>query len=176
MLSQEFIKLSKKLFSNSCHIQKSKRVSLMAFAVALVCGVPCSSKTLPSVNKVKYKPLPIPHLAKNEFAIFSGTAYKALKTVEIDELILSSDCIIKGSKPTCLAYKASGNPLAGKEVKFNGNPASDLCTNIEGQNLIALNSLQQEFNFCEFKDGSMVNSWSLYYKINPKILVNRAQK
>lgn len=114
----------------------------------------------------------LPALKAGEYALYSNGAYKVISTFEVEGLKLDSSCQPKAAKkPTCEAFQIGLNGKAKKNQGFNGSPASQFCSDLGGVNLIALNELKQEFNFCEFKDGSLVNSWSLYDKRNPKLII-----
>lgn len=111
----------------------------------------------------------MPNLKESEYAVFVEDKYEIFTTEKVEELELDSNCA-KKKPPTCLAFLArergGKGPVAPKHPGLN-NPAALFCEAQEGRNLIAMNFKKQEFNFCRFKDGSMVNSWSLYLKKNP---------
>ena len=114
-------------------------------------------------------PIPVPHVSEGEFAVFNGTKYKIFKVFEAEGLSLSSDCKVSTGKMKCQAFEASGKSIA--DVHFSDGrvtPASQLCSQLSGKNLIAFNSKKEEHNYCEFADGSLVNSWTLFYKYFPK--------
>ncbi len=113
----------------------------------------------------------IPEVPIDHYAVFEKETYRIFKTFQFERLDLSADCLNQDNKPKCLAYLNSLNhPI--ESSKFRGSPASKICTELTGINLIAFNHKKQEVNFCEFKDGSMVNSWTLYYKHYPKKYIN----
>lgn len=91
---------------------------------------------------------------------------KKFTTVEIQGINMSETCSKK-----CTAL----NKLKPSKLKINnpipslaGHPASKLCTALEGMNRVVTNDKNQQYDFCEFKDKSMVDSWGLYYKHFPK--------
>ena len=89
---------------------------------------------------------------------------KDVKTQTIDGTLFSQGC----AKKNCLAWKNYQNPkkvnlqeelMKGKEY---GHPASKFCSLQEGKNLILRDEKNRQYDFCHFKDGSMVESWGLY--------------
>lgn len=83
---------------------------------------------------------------------------------------VTSSCFSKKSKsPLCDAYKALNRKVEVKrpDVPLAGHPAAFFCGSAGGLNRILKDPKNKEYDFCEFKDGSMINSWHLY---------NRARK
>ena len=76
----------------------------------------------------------------------------------------------KNSKPKCEAFEFSQIKAKKLIMRNEGlnNLAAIYCEAIHGRNLLAMDSKNNEYNFCRFGDGSMVNSWSLYYKHFPR--------
>jgi hypothetical protein len=128
-----------------------------------------STYSFAEINKKddEHKYIPVPSdIKEGEFALFNGTKYQTYAFYEYEDLLLSPDCK-KSGKPTCLAYKAAFLPKPTLKRESNMMPASVLCSELKGKNLIGFNFKKQEFNFCEFEDKSMVNSWSLFRKVFP---------
>ncbi len=117
----------------------------------------------------KQKTVAVPNIKADEFAIFDKDHYRTFSTFQVDGLTLDKSCQAKSGKPSCEAYKkALNSPVPNKNGAFIGSPASQLCADFGGNNLIAFNHKKQEYNFCEFPDGSLVNSWSMYDLRNGK--------
>jgi uncharacterized protein len=115
-----------------------------------------------------------PALKADEYAIFLDDSYKIFKTKKFQKLELALNCF-KKDKPVCNAYEHSGikpKNLSLKHESMN-NMAAVHCEAVGGRNLIALDSKNNQFNFCWFYDGSMVNSWSMYYKHNPSEIIRK---
>ncbi len=122
-----------------------------------------------SVHAVE-KNVPLPTIKDGEFAVFDGTNYKKFKVFESEGLRFSTDC--KTKKMKCKAVEASAKQIDKiQNPTPRISPASQLCSIVEGKNLIAFNQKKEEYNFCQFEDGSFVNSWSLYYKFFPKTVI-----
>jgi putative hemolysin len=115
---------------------------------------------------------PVPKLNKGEYAVFVEKAYIVFKTKEVNELELDTSCFKAGNTPNCEAATAASNKTAPKYKRENlFHPAALFCEARGGRNLIAIDSKHDEFNFCRFKDNSMVNSWAMYNKYNPKKII-----
>lgn len=109
----------------------------------------------------------IPPLKKGEYAVFITDAYVIFKTQKIENLELDTKCF-KNNKPQCEAYAMA--KIKPKDIESLGgatNLAAVNCENMNGRNMIAVDMDRNEYNFCRYKDGSMVNSWSMYKYHNP---------
>lgn len=111
----------------------------------------------------------VPALKAGEYAVFIEKGYEIFKTKEVNELEYDTSCFKAGKTPSCDAAKAaviSTPPKYKQENLFH--PAAQFCEARGGKNLIVLDHKKDEYNFCRFKDKSMVNSWAMYLKHNPK--------
>ena len=110
----------------------------------------------------------IPKLNSDEYAIFIDQSYKIFKTKTFEKLELSENCF-KKTKPDCIAFSVSQSKPGPVKITTEGatNLAAINCANLGGKNLIGMNSKRDQFNFCRFEDGSMITSWSMYFKYNP---------
>mgnify|MGYP001602787328 FL=1 len=123
------------------------------------------TSNLHAKNLKNEKSIEVPRLKEGEYAIFLNDTYKVFKTKRFEELEIEVSCF-KKNKPRCKAFDFS--KIKPKEIKSTqasmNNFAAIHCADISGRNLIALDSKRNEYNFCYFKDGSMANSWSIYFK------------
>lgn len=103
-----------------------------------------------------------------DLKVFDGKSYQPLKVQEFQQLKLSMNCF-KGKTPQCEAWKASRKRVARTNLPqaLGGNPAARYCLDAGGENRIAKTDAGQEYDYCLFKDGSLVESWGLYNKFNP---------
>ena len=110
----------------------------------------------------------VPPLKNDEYAIFVNNTYEVFKTQNFEQLEIDRRCF-KNGKPKCEAYLFSQMKPASinSPDHYIANLGAAHCHAVYGMNLIALDSKRNQYNFCRFKDGSMVNSWSLYFKRNP---------
>lgn len=129
-------------------------------------AIPASQKiSSPMHEEVSEK---IPSLKADEFAIYLEDSYQIFKTKNFEKLELSESCF-KNNKPNCIAYHVGSEKLAAAKLSVPNatNLAAINCQNAGGRSLVALDSKHNEYNFCRFSDGSMVTSWSMYFKHNP---------
>lgn len=111
----------------------------------------------------------VPALKAGEYAVFVDKGYEIFKTKEVNELEYDTSCFKAGKTPSCEAAKAAVLATPPKYKQENlFHPAAQFCEARGGKNLIALDHKKDEYNFCRFKDRSMVNSWAMYLKHNPK--------
>lgn len=93
-------------------------------------------------------------------------AYKSLAVIEKDGVTISQACF-KSGKLRCQAWDAVLNKKALTRtpgVGVVGNPAARYCHDHNANNRIVLDRKKNEYDYCLFSDGSMIDSWSLYYK------------
>lgn len=103
-----------------------------------------------------------------DFSLMVENGVKDVKTQTIDGAMFSQGCAQKD----CLAWKTYQSPKMvnlQEELKKGlkkkneyGHPASKFCSLQEGKNLILRDEKNRQYDFCQFKDGSMVESWGLY--------------
>lgn len=116
-------------------------------------------------------------LKENEYTLAQDNKIKIIKTRLYEGLLLSEDCFKKATaaasatakKPHCTAYSKSlqKTPIRAEdatESPYHNNLGSIHCKLLGGTGLIVKSSQGNESDFCQFKDGSMVSSWSAYYK------------
>lgn len=110
-------------------------------------------------------------IKSDQYTITNNKTKKVLIVKMFEGLKLSQDCF-KKDIPNCEAYSASlkkpvAKPADNMKSPYHNNLASIYCELIGGENRIAKSPSNDETDFCEFKDGSLVSSWSAYYKTNP---------
>lgn len=113
-----------------------------------------------------------PQFNDDEYAIFIEDAYQIFKTKKFETLELSESCF-KTKKPKCEAYEFAQIKPKDLSIKAPGmnNKSAIHCEAVGGRNLLALDNKNNQYNFCRFADGSMVNSWSMNYKHFPQNLI-----
>lgn len=114
-----------------------------------------------------------PKLKSNEYSL----SYEANKTTVFatknhEGLLLSQNCF-KGKTPQCQAYTKSiqstnTKPQDNMKSPYHNNFGAIHCELMGGRGLIAKTSTNDDSDFCKFEDGSMVSSWSAYYKTHPQ--------
>ena len=113
-------------------------------------------------------------LKANEYTLNYGeNKSKTFTTVLYDGLLLSGDCF-KDKKPKCQAFAKTTTTLNTKPQEnlkspYHNNLGAIHCELMGGKGLIAKSSSNDESDFCQFEDGSMVSSWSSYYKTHPPV-------
>jgi uncharacterized protein len=109
-------------------------------------------------------------LKANEYSLAYDNVTKIFSVKLYEGLLLSENCF-KKAKPNCEALTASlikpaANPSENLKSPFHNNFGANHCGLIGGKGMIAKDYQNNETDFCEFKDGSRVSSWSAYYKVN----------
>ncbi|KHD88562.1 MAG: hypothetical protein OM95_08645 [Bdellovibrio sp. ArHS] len=90
--------------------------------------------------------------------------YEEVKIFTQDGLKISSNCIKKG-KPDCEALRVGlGSAKEKPQGPVLGNPAARYCAAFNAGNRILKDEKNNEYDYCVFSDGSMIDSWSLYYR------------
>ncbi len=133
-----------------------------------------STKQTASTNRANSQtsfPVP-PKIKDDEYAIFIEDSYLIFKTKKFEALELSEICF-KSSKPKCEAYEFAQIKPKDLSIKVPGmnNKSAIHCEAVGGRNLLALDNKNNQYNFCRFSDGSLVNSWSMNYKHFPQSII-----
>lgn len=109
----------------------------------------------------------VPPLKKGEYAVFVQDKYVTFTTRTYETLELDAGCF-KANKPECEAYvMAKTKPKDIENLGGATNIAAVNCELMNGRNLIATDYQKNEHNFCRYRDGSFVNSWSMFQLHNP---------
>lgn len=114
-----------------------------------------------------------PKLKENQYLLnFGNNKSTVFSTKMHDGLLLSEDCF-KGKAPKCQAYiksiqAANTKPEDNMKSPYHNNLGAIHCELMGGKGLIAKTSTNDDSDFCQFTDGSLVSSWSAYYKTHPQ--------
>jgi putative hemolysin len=85
-----------------------------------------------------------------------------------DGIHYSGDCL-KTTKIKCDAFEATKSKVTASSPKSGtvGHPAARYCHDKGGANRILTSKENKQYDYCIFKDGSLVDSWELFYKHYP---------
>lgn len=129
-----------------------------------------NKKTSKNISEKRIEFPSVPNLSSEEFAYLSDDKYVIFKIQLNDEIEYSGNCF-KNKKIDCDAYRALGSKQAKQMSAKDIAPAAAFCQQHGGVSILAVNKEKKEFSFCRFKDGSLFNSWSAYFKDNPPAVV-----
>ena len=160
-------------FTNQSFAAQVRTTRLLAANESVKKSIPTkqvSAKSEETKSKDQF-PSP-PQIKDDEYAIFIEDAYQVFKTKNFEKLELSESCF-KNAKPKCEAYEFAQIKPKDLSIKVPGlnNKSAIHCEAIGGRNLLALDNKNNQYNFCRFGDGSMVNSWSMNYKHFPQNVI-----
>lgn len=98
------------------------------------------------------------------FKMYEGDKYIEVNIQQQGKLRLTKDCF-KGKTPKCDALAASGKKVLAREPQGTsyGHPAVRYCHDKGGYARILIAADNKQYDYCRFNDGSMVDSWDLYY-------------
>lgn len=126
------------------------------------------SKTTGKLEKVPPSvegehPLQKPFLRPGQYTAQFKGRYHIFEVKEFNKLKLSKNCFNKKSQPKCQAYDIAKIKVKDVVATVPGqtNPASMHCSRMSGENLIAYDHENKEFDYCRFSDNSLVSSWSM---------------
>lgn len=100
--------------------------------------------------------------------IYDGKDYKNLAIKDYQGMSFTEECLQK-IPPTCDAYKATLTQvieIKKSPIPLLGHPAARYCLDAGGENRIVKGGKNEQYDYCLFKDGSMIDSWHLYYKFH----------
>lgn len=89
-----------------------------------------------------------------------------LTYVKNENLLLSTGCVVE-RKIKCKAYDESIREMRSKaaeswNITLEHNPGSSLCKKLNRSIIIAQDQNKNELSFCQFEDGSLISSGSLF--------------
>lgn len=129
-----------------------------------------NAKPIKVETRIKLSSTTAKKLKENEYSLDQNNKIKIFATTLFEGLLLSSDCFkSKSKKPTCDAYTKSLKtpPIKAEdatESPYHNNLGAIHCKLIGGTGVIVKSHQNNESDFCQFKDGSLVSSWTAYYK------------
>ncbi len=98
-----------------------------------------------------------------EFALDTGEKIIKYNIVKVNNISVDDKCAKDIQK--CMAYKAVKKkakiPAKSETATLIGHPASKKCLNKGGAPLVLTDKLNNEYDFCIFKDKTLVNSWDI---------------
>lgn len=97
---------------------------------------------------------------------FRNGTYVDVKIIRVGKSKVSANC----KNSMCQALKvANGNSLKSKisGAPFTGNPGANYCWDVGAKSKILEDQKNNQYDFCEFPDGSMIDAWNLYSKHYP---------
>lgn len=105
-----------------------------------------------------------PSLKPGQFTALYKGQYHIFEIKEFNKLKLSKNCFRKKSQPNCQAFEIAKIKVKNIVATIPGqtNPASMHCARMSGENLIAYDFENKEYDYCRFSDNSMVSSWSMF--------------
>lgn len=93
---------------------------------------------------------------------FVNNAYTQVQTQKIGNFRINDLC---AQKQNCKAMLvAKGKPFKVQETKapFVGNPGANYCWDVGAKNRVLKDEKNNQYDFCVFEDGSMIDAWDLY--------------
>jgi hypothetical protein len=105
--------------------------------------------------------------------VSEGEKYVNVKIKEHKNIHYNDICF-KGPTIKCEAFEATKIKIELSESKtgFVGHPAARYCHDRKAMVRILIAEDKKQYDFCLFKDGSMVDAWELFYKHFPKPTIN----
>lgn len=98
--------------------------------------------------------------------------YVSVPTRRIGKVRVNDMCYRKVS--TCKALKVSKtSPKSARQKKntLAGNPGANYCWDLGAKNRILKDDQNNQYDFCVFEDGSMVDAWNLYEAHYPAAII-----
>lgn len=91
---------------------------------------------------------------------YIDTSYVVVPMSDVSGVTVNEKCF-KDSK-NCKALKAH-KPIESSDKKraLRGHPANDYCLEISGTPVVFIDQNNDQYNFCEFDDGTLAKSWQL---------------
>lgn len=89
---------------------------------------------------------------------------RRVRIKSLDELRVSTNCFDK--KKSCQKFFSAKQNIIHYKSKLSGNPASIFCAEKKGVSVILRDDKKNEYDFCQFNDEYLIDSWDLFRKYN----------
>lgn len=97
---------------------------------------------------------------------------RKIETQKFNSTNLSADCFQKNAAtPDCDAFRILSKKNVEEkrpDIPLAGHPAAYFCGSIGGLNRILKDEKNNDYDFCEFKDKSLIDAWDLYKYFHKK--------
>ncbi|WP_374076676.1 DUF333 domain-containing protein [Bdellovibrio bacteriovorus] len=102
---------------------------------------------------------------------FVNNAYTQVQTQKIGNFRINDLCVKKQNCKAMLVAK--GKPFKVQETKapFVGNPGANYCWDVGAKNRVLKDEKNNQYDFCVFEDGSMIDAWDLYRAHYPSPII-----
>ncbi|WP_413581998.1 DUF333 domain-containing protein [Bdellovibrio sp. HCB288] len=101
---------------------------------------------------------------------YNNDKYEQIKFKTYEKANINEACF-KGGKPSCKAwtvFTGKAKTPTKNPTPLAGNPAALYCWDVGAKNRILKAQNNDQYDACVFDDGSMIDSWDLYYKHFPR--------
>ncbi len=104
---------------------------------------------------------------------FNNGSYQNVKIESFEGFKINSTCLAS-KPPKCQAYLATKIklPLSKSPLPVEGHPAARYCLDHKALNRILLDKDRKQYDYCLFTDGSLIDSWDLFYYNFPKQVIH----
>jgi uncharacterized protein len=105
-------------------------------------------------------------MAEN-FYYWSQNEKVSISLTKYNDLLISDNCIQNNKCDALKIFKASPKSIKLSNV-IQGNYAGAYCKKLQGTILILIDEKKNEYEFCQFKDKSLISAWKLYNEHSKK--------
>ncbi|WII73879.1 DUF333 domain-containing protein [Bdellovibrio sp. 22V] len=93
---------------------------------------------------------------------YVNNAYTQVKTQKVDQVRVNDVCVTKKNCKALTAVKSKPFKIQPTKAPFVGNPGANYCWDAGAKNRVLKDQSNNQYDFCVFDDGSMVDAWDLY--------------
>lgn len=113
--------------------------------------------------------LSLAHSYPQKLKVFENANYTSVAISTQDKLHLNDKCSkLIPRKCEALIAASKKSTASTPKTDLTGHPASRYCHDKNGVARILISDDNKQYDFCLFSDGSMIDSWDLYYKHYPR--------
>lgn len=104
------------------------------------------------------------HAAESDLKLkyFVNNAYTSVQTQKVGTFRVNDVC---SKNPKCKALTVGrGKPVQIQKTKaaFVGNSGANYCWDVGAKNRILKDEKNNQYDYCVFEDGSMIDAWDLF--------------
>lgn len=93
---------------------------------------------------------------------FVINTYTQVQTQKVGNFRINDLCVKKQNCKAMLVAKEKPFKIQQTKAPFVGNPAANYCWDVGAKNRVLKDDKNNQYDFCVFEDGSMIDAWDLY--------------
>lgn len=99
---------------------------------------------------------------------FQNESYKQVVTEKVGQFRVDEKCAKSSSCKSLQIAKGGPYKIHKTKASFIGNPAANYCWDVGAKNRVLKDEKNNQYDYCVFEDGSIIDAWTLYSSHFPR--------